>query len=120
MSNGRLRRRAALDAARMSFTRRVTQFGRARTKAVRQVTVADVDPSDLPTSHDIRNHLRALDRAGSDERERLLRLSEAETAGGVSATAGGDAVDRFRTYELLLDSDDRERAGLAHRRMQRR
>jgi hypothetical protein len=102
MSNDRLRRRAALEAARMIFTRRETQFGRARTKAVRHLTVADVDPSDLPTNRDIRNHLRSLDRAGPDERERLLRLAEAETAGGLSAAAGGDSMDRFRTYELLL------------------
>jgi hypothetical protein len=102
MSNDRLRRRAALEAARMIFTRRETQFGRARTKAVRHLTVADVDPSDLPTNRDIRNHLRSLDRAGPDERERLLRLAEAETAGGLSAAAGGDSMGRFRTYELLL------------------
>jgi hypothetical protein len=86
----------------MIFTRRETQFVRARTKAVRQLTVADVDPCDLPTNRDIRNHLQALDRAGPDERERLLRLSETETASGVSAGASGDTVDRFRTYELLL------------------
>jgi hypothetical protein len=33
--------------------------------------------------------------------------------------APGKTFESFRTYELLLDSDDRERAGLAHRRMQR-
>ena len=31
----------------------------------------------------------------------------------------GKSFESFRTYELLLDTDDRERAGLAHRRMQR-
>ncbi len=86
----------------MIFTRRETQFGRARTKAVRHLTAAEVDPSDLPTNRDIRNHLQALDRAGPDERERLLRLREADLAGGGSAAAGEGTVDRFRTYELLL------------------
>jgi hypothetical protein len=86
----------------MIFTRRETQFGRARNKAVRHLTTAQVDSGDLPTNHDIRNHLLALDRAGPDERERLLRLAEAERASGVSAAAGGDTVDHFRTYELLL------------------
>ena len=86
----------------MIFTRRETQFGRARTKAVRHLTAAEVEPCDLPTDRDIRNHLHVLDRAGPDERERLLRLAEAEAASGASAAAGGDTVDRFRTYELLL------------------
>ncbi|MGA7698624.1 MAG: HD domain-containing protein [Thermoguttaceae bacterium] len=102
MSNDRLRRRAALEAARMIFTRQETQFGRARSNAVRHLTAAEVDPGDLPTNRDIRGHLQALERAGPDERERLLRLLEAETASGTSAAAGGDTVDRFRAYELLL------------------
>ena len=73
-----------------------------RTKAVRHLTAAEVDPGDLPTNRDIRNHLQALDRAGPGERERLLRLREADPASGGSAAAGEDTVDRFRTYELLL------------------
>ncbi len=102
MSNERLRRRAALEAARLIFTRQETQFGRARSKAVRHLTVADVDPSDLPSDRDIRRRLLALDRAGPEERERLLRLSAAESASKMLVTAGEETVDRFRTYELLL------------------
>ncbi len=86
----------------MIFTRRETQFGRARSKALRHLTAAEVDPGDFPTNRDIRNHLQALNRAGPDERERLLRLLEAETASGACAAAGGDTVDRFRNFELLL------------------
>jgi HD domain len=101
MSNDRLRRRAALEAARMIFTRRETQYGRARTKAVRQLTVAEVDPCDLPTNRAIRRHLQALDRAGPDEQQ-VLMLSDAELAREGFATAAGNTVDRFRTYDLLL------------------
>jgi hypothetical protein len=86
----------------MIFTRRETQFGRARTNAVRRLTAAEIDPCDLPTNRDIRRHLQALDRAGPDEQERLLMLADAELALDGFATAAGNTVDRFRTYELLL------------------
>jgi len=86
----------------MIFTRKETQFGRARTKAVRQLTAAEVEPDDLPTNRDIRRRLQALDRAGPDEQERLLILSEADLLIDGSAMAGENTVDRFRTYELLL------------------
>lgn len=39
--------------------------------------------------------------------------------GPATQLAPGKTFESFRAYELLLDSDDRERAGLAHRRMQR-
>jgi hypothetical protein len=39
--------------------------------------------------------------------------------GPAAAIPPGQSFESFRTYELLLDSDDAERAGLAHRRMYR-
>jgi hypothetical protein len=42
------------------------------------------------------------------------------TRGPAAAVPPGASFESFRTYELLLDSDDSERAGLAHRRLYRR
>ncbi len=41
------------------------------------------------------------------------------TRGPATQLAPGQSFDSFRTYELLLDSDDTERQGLARRRMYR-
>ena len=49
--------------------------------------------------------------------EYLLRAEYAR--GPAMVLAPGQRFDSFRAYELLLDSDDAERAGLAHRRMYR-
>jgi len=49
--------------------------------------------------------------------EYLLRSEYSR--GPATSLAPGQAFDSFRTYELLLDSDDIERQGLARRRMYR-
>jgi len=41
------------------------------------------------------------------------------TRGPAALVPPGQSFESFRTYELLLDSDDSERRGLAHRRMYR-
>jgi len=47
-------------------------------------------------------------------------LLRCEYQGGpAAAMAPGQSFESYRTYELLLDSDDSERRGLAHRRMYR-
>jgi hypothetical protein len=73
MSIERLRRRVALEAARLIYAREETQYARAKRKAVRLFTVAEVDASDLPDNRAIRKHLRTFDRATPDEQDRLLR-----------------------------------------------
>jgi hypothetical protein len=102
MSNERLRRRVALEAARLIFTREETQFARAKSRAVRQLTAADVPADDLPTDREIRRHLRNFDLALPDEQERLLTGADVHLAPGGFVTAAENTVDRFRTYELLL------------------
>ena len=102
MSNDRLRRRAAIEAARIIFAREETQYERARTKAVRHLAAGDVPRCDLPTDRDIRGHLAAFDRAAPDEQARLLMRGDPCFAFDGAAAAAAVTVDRFRTYTLLL------------------
>jgi len=103
MSIDRLRRRVAFEAARLIYTRAETQYARAKMKAVRQFTVGEVKPSDLPRNREIRSHLRAFGRAASEEQKNLLLNPMSDPgAPGATAARGFAASDRFRTYELLL------------------
>lgn len=78
----------------MIYAREETQYAQAKRRAVRQFTTADVSEADLPTNREIRQHLKAFDRAGPGEQEALVRGGETDSAQGI--------LDRFRTYELLL------------------
>lgn len=103
MSSERLRRRVALDAARLIYACQETQYSRAKRKAVRRLTAAEVEASDLPDNREIRKHLRAFDRALPNEREQLLReCLETAGRGPLSQEERGELLDRFRIYELLL------------------
>ena len=86
----------------MIYVREESQYARAKRKAVRQFTAAEVQACDLPDNRAIRKHLKAFDRAAPDEQEQLLRGSDAGLAPGGCPAAAENAVNRFRTYELLL------------------
>jgi len=102
MSIERLRRRVAFEAARLIFAREETQYGRARTRAARQLVAGELRPSDLPCNREIRGCLHAIARSNRDEQRRLLTESNADRALGRPTIAYECIVDRFRTYELLL------------------
>jgi hypothetical protein len=97
MSIDRLRRRVAFEAARLIYAHQETQYGRAKMKAARQLVAGQLSPSDLPCNREIRGCLQAIARSGRSEQQRLL--TEAFTD---QVAADEYAVDRFRTYELLL------------------
>jgi hypothetical protein len=102
MSIERLRRRVAFEAARLIYVREETQYGRAKMAAVRRLTAAKVKPSDLPCNREIRRCVQAIARTSRTEQQRLLAEAVADRAAGPPPTASDNALDRFRTYELLL------------------
>lgn len=97
MSTNRLRRRVAFEAAKLIYAHQETQYGRAKMKAARQIVAGLIDPSDLPCNREIRGCLRTIAHGSLAEQQQLVSQACAERA-----TAVDDAVDRFRTYELLL------------------
>jgi hypothetical protein len=102
MSLDRLRRRLAFEAAKLIYSREETQYAPAKTKAVRRLVAGQVKRDDLPSNREIRHCLRTITRAGLADRRQWLLEVEADRALGRAVEAGDDALDRFRTYELLL------------------
>jgi hypothetical protein len=102
MSIDRLRRRVALEAAKLIYAREETQYGRAKLKAARRLAGGEIQPSDLPCNREIRRCIQTLARAGRDEQQRLLTEESTDRALGRPTEAHESTLDRFRTYELLL------------------
>jgi len=75
MSQDKLRRRIAWEAARLMYFREETEYFRAKTKAARRICRGEMRPGDLPTNREIREQIEAVARAFEGER-RTLRLGE--------------------------------------------
>jgi hypothetical protein len=103
MSLDRLRRRIAFEAAKVIFAREETQYGRAKTKAARRLVSGPIKPSDMPCNREIRRCLQTIARTSRDQQEELLTQVSADRALGRPTEADEDTLDRFRTYELLLE-----------------
>jgi predicted nucleotidyltransferase len=58
MSNEKLRRRVAWEAARLMYDREETEYFRAKLKAARRVAQGDFKPSDLPSNREIRDQIQ--------------------------------------------------------------
>lgn len=98
MSNERLRRRVAFEAAKLIRARVETQYGRAKKRAARRLAAGVVKQEDLPHDGEIRRRLRQFDRADPHEQRELLAGAIAEAEAG----RGYSVADRFRIHELLL------------------
>jgi len=98
MSNKRIRRRLAQEAARLIFIREETQYGRAKRKAARLLTAVPLEPIQLPCNREIRGRLRMLEQANAETREKMLL----HPLTACPPDCIRSASDRFRRYELLL------------------
>jgi len=75
MSQDKLRRRIAWEAARLIYFREETEYHRARTKAARRICRGEAPLGDLPTNREIREQIEAVARAFEGER-RGVELGE--------------------------------------------
>ena len=73
MSIDRFRRRVALEAARLIYTREETQYARAKMKAARQFTSGQIRPGDLPDNREIPVHVSVTFTWDKREGERLAK-----------------------------------------------
>jgi predicted nucleotidyltransferase len=62
MSNDRLRRQIAFDAARLMYNRQESEYYRAKLKAARRICRGWVKPVDLPTNAEIRDQIQTFAR----------------------------------------------------------
>ncbi len=58
MSNEKLRRQVAWEAARLMYDREETEYFRAKLKAARRVAQGDFKPADLPSNREIRDQVQ--------------------------------------------------------------
>jgi len=106
MSNDKLRRRVAWEAARLMYTRAEREYLRAKLKAARRLAGGAFSPSDLPSHREIRDALEAMARLSPEEHADLLR----DRAGLEEESK----VDRFQVYRMLLLPLEKVREGPRH------
>jgi len=68
MSNDKLRRQVAWEAARLMYQREETEYFRAKLKAARRIAGGDFKPRDLPSNREIRDQIQAMARLFEGER----------------------------------------------------
>jgi hypothetical protein len=104
MIRSRIRQQIALEAARLIYMQKESEYYSAKLQAARRLCQGLVTPADLPTTREIRIELQAIRRSQSDPsddepREIWRSASDHAPADG---NAAADALDRFRVYQLLL------------------
>jgi len=119
MSNDKLRRRVAWEAARLMYTREESEYFRAKLKAARRLASGEFKPGDLPSNREIRDELEALARMLEGQRRtdnlremrvealRLMRMLKKFRPRLIGSTLTGH-VRRGSDIDLHLFSDSVE------------
>ena len=76
MTNVKLRRQIAYEAARLMYVRQESEYYRAKLKAARRICQGWVTPADLPTNREIRDEIQSLARMHEGDR-RTANLRDA-------------------------------------------
>jgi hypothetical protein len=99
MSEGRIRRRVAFEAARLIYEREEKGHRQAKRRAARRFRGENIHRRDLPSDREIREHIGDVARMLEEKRE-----AEPVRFGPplVDSPAENFSADRFRVFELLL------------------
>ena len=103
MSNEKLRRQIAYEAARLMVARQESDYYRAKMKAGRRICQGWVKPFDLPTDQEIRAEIQSLVRLHEANRAAGPlegQINETPVEGVLVDTK--QRVDRFQVYRMLL------------------
>jgi hypothetical protein len=92
MSNDKLRRQIAYEAARMLCARQESLMYKARLKAARRIAGGWIRPADLPTNREIRAEIQAQSRLRDGAPQPPEECADPDAP----------PVDRFRLYRGLL------------------
>ncbi len=68
MSNEKLRRQVAWEAARLMYARDESEYFRAKMKAARRICTGDLKPRDLPSNREIRDQIQTMARIHEGQR----------------------------------------------------
>jgi hypothetical protein len=117
MSNDKLRRQIACEAARLMYVRQESEYHRAKLTAARRLCRTRVKAADLPTNREIRDEIQSLARiylykgaAGGEPSASANGFASQDDAEGASREGLADVIpagpevrlDRFHVYETLL------------------
>lgn len=87
MPNDQTRRRVAREAARMMYSRRESDYTRAKKKAANRVYGGPFNPADLPSNREVRDEILAMAEMQYPDHDSMCRDIR---------------LDRFQVYEMLL------------------
>jgi len=104
MSEERIRRRVAFEAARLIYTQEETGYFQAKQKAVRRIRGKGIHAGKLPGDREIRNQINAVvETVEALKRDRAVASKKSSKRKHLdTTTAPIKPADRFRVYELLL------------------
>ncbi len=120
MSEGRIRRRVAFEAARLIYEREETGHRQAKRKAARRFRGEAIHRHDLPSDREIREHIGEVARMIEEKRQaeptqfgppagdakKTGQAPHGELSTEFPSQRGSEPVpffsDRFRVYEVLL------------------
>jgi hypothetical protein len=104
MSEEKLRRKVAFEAARLIYTQEETGYYQAKQKAARRFRGAGINAGKLPGDREIRNQIpavveavEALKQVRPGKSKKTVKKKKTECPPPAIA-----AADRFRVYEMLL------------------
>lgn len=104
MSEEKLRRRVAYEAARLIYTQEETGYFLAKQEAVRRIRGKGINAGRLPGDREIRKQIPAVVEAVEELKRKhsaaLKKSSKRKRSEDTSAPI--EPPDRFRVYELLL------------------
>lgn len=98
MSNEKLRRQIAYEAARLMYVRQESDYHRARLRAARRICRGWTRPADLPTLQEIRDEIQVLARIDKGAPSPESADSPPPDHEGLPP----EALDRFAVYRQLL------------------
>ncbi len=98
MSNDKLRRQIACEAARLIVAQQESEYYRAKQLAARRLGQNWVKPADLPTNQEVRDEIQLLARI----REGSPHRSSPESSGRERSVAESHEIDRIRLFRTLL------------------
>jgi hypothetical protein len=119
MSNEKLRRQIAYEAARLMYVRQESEYYRAKLKAGRRICQGWVKPGDLPTNREIRDEIQSLARMHEGDRRtdnlrdmriealRVMRLLRAHRPRLIGSTMTGH-VRKGSDIDLHVFADNLE------------
>jgi hypothetical protein len=93
MSNDKLRRQIAFEAARMMCAGQEADCYQAKMRVARRLVKGWIKPADLPTDREIRDAIHALSRLGETRPGPVSEVDDADVP---------VPLDRFQVYRMLL------------------